>query len=81
MRWKKLHYWLKGGIIGAIVGGIIYLSLRLFRSDLFCVSLPPEAIDCTSLGSLIVISWFILIIIGLIAGFIVGKIKNKKKRK
>ena len=104
MSWKKLPYWLKGGIIGGSIGlllaifsnmgtfvldisyprSLVYLSYpALYVSGLLIFSI----IGCKSFGCVLLLMplfGFLVIlqgfIIGAIIGWIVGKIKSKKRK-
>ncbi len=71
MCWEKMSYWLKGGIIGLIIG-IIYniLELIIYKTDLnqWLIYLVADLI--------------FVFIVGAILGFVISKIiKNKSSGK
>jgi len=78
--WKLKKYWIKGGIIGFCVSIIltalwtIIVIPRLLCSDIGCKDyLAISAVGFAFLGP-------ICILLGLIIGFIIDKIKSKKDK-
>ena len=96
MGWKNLSYWLKGGIIGIIVliilliiGFILDLTIQssFFPYTLMMIFIPlipfVLIIEAFGIGFEDVIFFITLpayFIIGAVIGWIVGKIKSKKKK-
>jgi len=87
MCWKKLPYWLKGGIIGLIVGIVVVLINLIKNKFQFCYTLISEIggfgiiTICDYIWRDYVLPFLIIVLIGIVIGFIVGKIKQSKKRR
>jgi len=69
----KFPYWLRGGLL-PIVYGLVFIVLNLFYAALGGMSGDPAEIY-------LIIIPVILIPIGALIGFIIGKIKSKKSQK
>ena len=89
---KQKRYWLRGGIIGLIIGVVVDLwfasSMRCISSylnadgtmgsmcpgklDLFLTSLKVDTIYY-------ILTLFVIILVGLLLGWLYGKIKNRNK--
>ena len=89
--WKNWPYWVRGGIIGGIIGLFMLIALWLCSSYMMhCLLEPIETIDVGggscyfkdyfSVSSLIYfgIPTFITVLVGLFIGWLYGKIKNRK---
>ena len=93
--WKKLKYWQKGGVIGILFGFLVGLIMFLLLANLyrlgfallilhmfiFCTHTPYSSDQCAFLVG--VLGWLIFPIfygiVGVIIGFIIGKIKKNNR--
>ncbi len=86
MHWKSWPYWIRGLLLGLLVGVLVDIYLFLFRQDFF-YSQPT----CLAIGicdrysnspALVFVSLTILFVgflsVGSCAGYLYGKIKNRK---
>lgn len=90
MSWKNWPYWVKGGIIGLVIGLILIIVGTIC---LPFAGFPPQCPSTIILHlPLILLSYFlkdiylgyivlilISIIIGALIGFIIGKVKSSKR--
>ena len=79
MGWKDWPYWLKGGIIGLIVGLITLIS-KLILSFMFIDDTGNAPIYTLGIKSFLLsqlLGFLGTIIIGLVIGWVYGKIKNR----
>ena len=74
--WRNLKYWQKGGLIGLVISTVILSSSRVNKLVCEIINSIIELYGCGKFGFPI-----LSIIIGLLIGFIVGKIKKKKNEK
>ena len=96
MNWKKLPYWIKGGIIGAIISLIMQLlplinvQLPEFLAIPFLILIYPIFVlglaatnEAAIYLSIIAVVYFFLLgaIIGKIYGMLKGKFHKESKRK
>jgi hypothetical protein len=82
MGWKEWPYWLKGVIIGLIVGIIIMIYFAFPCMSLFsCKIIPGTDNSCLNplscIARAIIISIIPFTIFGLLVGWIIGKLKRK----
>jgi len=80
MGWRNLSYWLRGGLIGLLIGLIIWIVWFVWGT--LDVQSGGSENELIVLGSMIVfIGGLILLAIGFIIGTIVGLIVGKSKYK
>ena len=98
MNWKEWSYWLKGGIIGLVLGIVIFIVHDIHPSFetfalLYRLSFPSVLLLNFFLGfaplfripvmdARQILHFFLIVlnlfVVGVIIGWIVGKIRNKK---
>ena len=86
-----MEAWLKGGLIGFLIGAIVHLIYYVIIANplltikytpfldaitYICISSGEMHLLCIILGP--IINTFLFILIGSLIGWIVGKIKSKK---
>ncbi len=81
MGWKNWSYWLRGGVIGLILGfvlefGILITAKSCADWSFSTCSILENIINKTILS----LAWGVVgIILGIIIGWLYGKIKNRKQ--
>lgn len=85
MGWKNWSYWLRGGLIAIIIYVILFLFLFIFPPFYYIISfltipLNPlfnRGIFGDNAVVFIIVKGIYLFVLGVIIGWIVGKIKSK----
>jgi len=87
--WSNLSYWLKGGIIGIIISFILHAIYHFYllnaNTYFDCIDMVTrEGVPCytRNIFSAVFYSpmFYILIIVGILIGWIYGIIKKKKSK-
>lgn len=80
MCWKKISYTIKGGIIGGVIGILGSAFLAYNQGLTYCANLiEPEICTAYRLNLTIILPLIILLITGMIVGYIIKKVKKNKK--
>ncbi len=83
MSWKNWSYWLNGGVVGFIVSFLIIYLDDFIRGTRFNlpVSFVVDWFGMYEMGEIMSVPYTIFgcIIIGVLIGFLYGKIKNRKQ--